>query len=139
MDKLIFPCGCPFEETLPGCPIMEPHATIADFGLAGPAGESGEPGEIERERRYRPGPAKEVIWENSRGETFHIRYREPRFDFHVSHARGQRRRLVWRLEGRLLYRDWWEYSLYTRNPFSTRIKTMLDWLEGRTLGGGYAK
>lgn len=59
--------------------------------------------------------------------------------FYVTRARGQRRRLAWRLEGRLLYRDWWEYPIYTFNPFSTRIKTMLDWLTGRILGGGYVK
>jgi homoserine trans-succinylase len=57
--------------------------------------------------------------------------------YYVTRATGWRQRRTWRLEGRLLYRDWFEYGIYTRNPFSTRIKTMLDWLAGRTIGGGY--
>lgn len=59
--------------------------------------------------------------------------------FYVTRATGQRQRRATRLEGRLPYRDWFEYGIYTRNPYSTKMRSLYDWLAGRVIGGGYVK
>jgi hypothetical protein len=58
-------------------------------------------------------------------------------DFFVTSVPGRRRRRQVATAGRFPYRYWWETPLYTRNPYSTKIKCSTDFIQGRLIGGEY--